>query len=409
MKNLKLKSVVLTASLLLLAMISLNLPVNAKTTLSPNSLEARQGRERSIIVTPDVDFRIDIWTNQPDYYVGEDIRIYFHSNLDCFVYIFDIDTNGDSRQIFPNYYDRDNYIRGGNTYSVPDYGYRLEVTGPPGREYLRAVAVRDHHTFLQDFERFDRSDPFPRHAGGFEGFKQKLESKAAEKEYYDNSKQERFEEYKSRDSGQMEQKRDFQDSRPGSTKALEIVPRPVRPLPPYRDYTESYTSFYVRTRWYEGDDFSRRPLKQKKVQFSSIPDDAQLYIDGRQIGKTSQKVYLSYGSHLIRMRKQGYSDWVRYLFVNDKTPDRVIGDLRKHTNEQFQPYRPEWDRYYRDERNEGERRGGRESLREDNLNAPGQEKGKRPESPASRESDDEKSREERRLQETETIDPEKDG
>lgn len=409
MKNLKLKSVVLMASFLLLAQVFLNLPVNAKTTLSPNSLEARRGRERSIIVTPDVDFRIDIWTNQPDYYTGEDIRIYFHVSLDSYVYIFDIDTNGDSRQIFPNYYDRDNYVRGGNTYSIPDYGYRLEVTGPSGREYLRAVAVRDRHPFLRDFEQFNRSDPFPRHQGGFDGFKQKLESGAAEKEFYENNKQERFEENKTRNRREMDQKRDFQESRPGSSKALDVVPRPVRPWPRYRGYTESYTSFYVRARWYEGDESLRRPLRQKKIQFSSIPDDAQLYIDGRQIGKTSQKVYLSYGSHLIRMRKRGYSDWVRSLFVNDKTPDRVIGDLRKHTNEHYQPYRPEWDRYYRDERDEKERQGGREALRENNLNAPRPETGKRPEPPVSRESYDKESREERRFKETEIIDPEKDG
>jgi hypothetical protein len=402
MKNLNLKSMVLMASFLLLVMVSLNLPVYAKTTLTPNSLEAKQGRERSIIVRPDVDFKIDIWTNQPDYFVGEDIRIYFHSNMDCYVYIFDIDTNGSSRQIFPNYYDRDNYIRGGHVYSVPDYGYRLEVTGPAGREYLRAVGVREHYPFLQDFERYDRSDPFPRQPGGFDRFKLQLESKLAEKEFHEDNKQQRFEDIKSRRPGEPEQKRDFHESRPGSPKVMEVVPRPVRPWPPYRDYAESYTSFYVRARWYEGDDYLQYPVKQKKLQFSSIPDDAELYIDGRHIGKTSQKVYLSYGSHLIRLRKRGYSDWVRTLFVHDKTPYQIVGDLRKHTNEQYEPYRPEWDRNFREERGKP---GERESIRGQDLKASGGEDEKRPVTPEPGYKNEE-SREERKLRESEKVYPE---
>ncbi|MBN1902573.1 DUF4384 domain-containing protein [Candidatus Sumerlaeota bacterium] len=368
MKKMKFQSQVLMASFLLLALLSFNLPVDAKTALSPNSLEAKRGRERSIIVKPDVNFQIDIWANQPDYYVGEDIRIFFHSNRDCYVYIFDIDTNGSSRQIFPNYFDRDNHIKAGQTYSIPDYGYRLEVTGPQGREYLRVVGVSERFPFLRDFERFDRSDPFPRHPHGFEGFKNQLESKLAEKEYHPDYKQERFDDYPSRKTDETQHRRDFPDSKPGRQKGLEISPRPVRPVPPYRDYAESYTSFYVRARWYEGDDYFRRSVREKKILFSSIPDDAELYIDGRPIGKTSQKVYLSYGNHLIRLRKRGYSDWVRYLFVHDKSPSHVIGDLRKHTNEQYYPYRPEWDRNYREDWGKP---GTKEPLGEDDVNIQG--------------------------------------
>lgn len=409
MKNLKLKSVVFVASFLLLAMVSINLPIYAKTTLTPNSLEAKRGRERSIIVTPDVDFQIDVWTNQPDYYIGEDIRIYFLVSRDSYVYIFDIDTNGFSRQIFPNYYDRDNYVRGGHVYSIPDYGYRLEVNGPAGREYLRAVAVREHYPFLRDYEHFDRSDPFPRQKSGFEGFKLHLESKLSEKEFSLDYKQDRFEEQKSRDRREMEEKRDLYNPRPGPSKALEVVPRPVHPRPPYKDYAESYTSFYVRTRWYEGDDYLWRPNKQKKTLFSSIPDDAELYIDGRHIGKTSQKVNLSYGSHLIRMRKKGYSDWVRTLFVHEKTPYQIVGDLRKHTNEHYQPYRPEWDRNYRDERDDWKKPGARESIQKENLKPPEREDEKRRISPEPGYIDDEETRGERRLRESEIAEPEKDG
>ena len=112
------------------------------------------GRNRSIGVTRWSDLEVDVWTDQDSYYIGDRIDVYFHVNRDAYVYIFNTDTHGVTRQIFPNYYDRDNYVRGGVVYTIPDRGYSLEITGPTGREYVRAIAVTELRDFLRRYESF---------------------------------------------------------------------------------------------------------------------------------------------------------------------------------------------------------------------------------------------------------------
>jgi|GEM_PF-547837 len=404
MKTKNLKPGILIGLILVLSFATI-FSVSAKDQVKFHAEGRDQARERSIIVTPDIDFRVDIWTERTVYYPGETIRIFFHASRDCYVYIFDIDPRGTTRQIFPNYYDQDNFIRAGYTYSIPDYGYRLEVTGPSGREYLHAIAVRDHYPFLRDFERFRRSDPFPRHSRGLKGFKQKLESGARSQEWSENQHKKNKQELLEGKSGSLKAK-----NKPGSLEAEEkpgtleaenkesealeagrrkkgvpagavpkekvgvdirikkrVVPRPIRPHPPIRQYAESYTSFNVRSRGYYDpyDDF-RPPVPTKRIRFSSIPDDALLYIDGEFYGKTTQRVILPFGSHRIRMRKRGYYDWVRTIYVDEHSEYRIMGNLRRRLDGYWQPYRREWDGAHRKDRD------GKERFRDNAKESPSQ-------------------------------------
>jgi hypothetical protein len=333
MKTLKNKRRDLIVFTLVLGLVLSVSAVLAKKPITGDVEIVTEGRARSIIVTPDYDLRVDVWTDKSTYFAGEDIRIYFYVNKDSYVYIFDTDTNGTTRQIFPNYYDTDNFVRGGHTYSIPDYNYHLEVTGPTGREYLRAIAIGERYPFLREHDRFKPSDPFPRYPGGVDSFKQKLESMAPHSsEAYREESGERLKRH------------------PGE---LSITPRPVRPVPRYREYAESYTSFYVRSRWYfDDDDPYRYNYKTEKIKFKSIPDDADLYIDGRYYGKTSKKVRLSHGPHVIRMRRRGYYDWVRSVYVDDYTDDTIIARLRRSRSHYWEPYRKEWDLHYKDWRHQ---------------------------------------------------------
>ena len=76
--------------------------------------------------------RATIWTDAYRYYEGDPVRVYFRTTQDAYVYIFDRDTEGQTRQLFPNYYDRENFVRGGVTYRIPDRNYGLRVSGPSG-------------------------------------------------------------------------------------------------------------------------------------------------------------------------------------------------------------------------------------------------------------------------------------
>jgi hypothetical protein len=88
---------------------------------------------------------IEVWVDRGEgatYYPGEEIRVYFRASRDCYVVIYNINTRGYANLLYP--YDRydDYYVEGGRTYGIPDRfdDYDLTVDGPPGTEYIQAVA-----------------------------------------------------------------------------------------------------------------------------------------------------------------------------------------------------------------------------------------------------------------------------
>ncbi len=118
-------------------------------TIGINDANARD-RDSKIRIRPVPDpynrpVRVEVWTDRREgstYCAGDSIRIFFRTNIDAYVTIYDLNTQGRVNVLFPNRYHRDNFVRGGRTYSLPSgYGYRLMVEGPRGWEYLRAVAT----------------------------------------------------------------------------------------------------------------------------------------------------------------------------------------------------------------------------------------------------------------------------
>ena len=96
---------------------------------------------------PDSNVEVEIWTDRGDganYCDGDSIEIYFRTNVDAYVAIYDIDTTGRVHRLFPNRRAHDNFVYGGQVNRVPSsYGHHFEVEGPSGWETLRAVAATD--------------------------------------------------------------------------------------------------------------------------------------------------------------------------------------------------------------------------------------------------------------------------
>lgn len=89
---------------------------------------------------------IDIWLNKAEgstYYYGEDVAIYFQTDEDCYVVVYDIDPAGNVSMLYPADSESSCFVKGGEQYRIPDVydDYRLEVTGPGGPEYIYAVAT----------------------------------------------------------------------------------------------------------------------------------------------------------------------------------------------------------------------------------------------------------------------------
>lgn len=106
-----------------------------------------QASVKDIIITPTqpTTMNLEVWTDRAvgaTYYSGENIHIYFKASQDTYVTIYDYRPDGTVNVLFPNNYQRNNYVRAGIVNVIPDpsYNYNLVVSGQSGRELIEAVA-----------------------------------------------------------------------------------------------------------------------------------------------------------------------------------------------------------------------------------------------------------------------------
>ncbi len=91
------------------------------------------------------DLEVRVWMNKAEgksYGQGEHAILYFQANRDCYVTIYDVNTRGEVNLLYPYEFDDPHFIEGGRVYTIPDYfdEFKLIVDGPPGTEYIQAVA-----------------------------------------------------------------------------------------------------------------------------------------------------------------------------------------------------------------------------------------------------------------------------
>ena len=87
---------------------------------------------------------VEIWTGRGTgsvYRPGERVDVFMQPDYDCFVIVYDIDTDGNLRLLFPYDSRDDGFVRGGEIYRLGmgrSGGYR--VTGPSGVEYVHVLS-----------------------------------------------------------------------------------------------------------------------------------------------------------------------------------------------------------------------------------------------------------------------------
>jgi len=106
-------------------------------------------------------FGIKFWADRgqevsrvPSYRVGETVTLHFEAEKDCHVTIFDFTTSGSIHVLFPNAFMRDNAVKAGRVYTLPDAqaGFRIRVGDPPGIEKLKLFATtKDIPLVRQDY------------------------------------------------------------------------------------------------------------------------------------------------------------------------------------------------------------------------------------------------------------------
>lgn len=107
---------------------------------------------QGIIVNPiPTDLEVQTWVDRDPsgygnstYYFGDKISISAKVNQDAYVYLFNINADGNIDLILPNQLNADNFMRGGEVRQFPQPGtrYQFTITGPSGVDQVLAVASR---------------------------------------------------------------------------------------------------------------------------------------------------------------------------------------------------------------------------------------------------------------------------
>lgn len=145
-------------------MISALLGLGATAGASPAKISAQ-----SIIVNPvETDLDVQVWVNRdangqgnPVYRKGEQLSVGLKTNQDAYVYLFNVNANGQIDLFFPNTFEESNFVQAGVTRVFPSQNakYNFTVGGPNGQDRLLALASTKELD-LNDVARFAEDQGF---------------------------------------------------------------------------------------------------------------------------------------------------------------------------------------------------------------------------------------------------------
>lgn len=244
---------------------------------------------QSIIVNPvDTDLDVRVWVdrdtsgrNTPNYLPGEQVSIFAKTNQDAYLYLFDINSNGEIVQILPNrLQNKGNLLQANQERKFPDRrqgdGYVFTISEPYGISKVLALASKNPLN-LEQINEFRNSQDI----GG--GLSEITISK-----------------------GQQ-----------GLAQALSIVVSPID----QKTWTTATARYNV---------MSNKPQTQTGyLTVDSTPQRANVYIDNVLSGQTPlRKTEMSIGRHTVRVSLDGYEDSVNTIEVGQNKTVQINAQLR---------------------------------------------------------------------------------
>jgi len=194
-----------------------------------------------IVPVPTSDLTVDIEMNKPTgstYSSGENIEIYFKTDKNAYIAIYDILPDGTVQLLFPNAYDSNNFSLANTRIKVPTNNQYNLMVGPSdsGKEILQIIASTTPLGFLSDLTTQFNSSPFPSPDQSAENFVQNV----------------------------------------------------VIPSLQGKNYAVNSIFFYANTY-----------PKTGKISVSSNPSGATIYVDGIYVGKSPVTTTMDTGSHYV--------------------------------------------------------------------------------------------------------------
>lgn len=107
----------------------------------------------SLLMTVNSAVDIELWVNKEEliYHMNENLEIFFRTDQDCYVAIYDIEVGGEEYRLFPPDGD-DGWVIANQVYQLPGQGADFDylISGPPGVETIIACASTMHVPELYD-------------------------------------------------------------------------------------------------------------------------------------------------------------------------------------------------------------------------------------------------------------------
>jgi len=244
--------------------------INFAQSPSPEEIEKMKSIQ---IINPHPAFSLRLWLDNvrgATYAPGERIKISFQASQDSFVTLYNYDTEGRVKIIFPNQYSPHNFLRAGEVNSVEGL---IDPNTRGGIEYIQGFATTS-----------------PRLIGD-------KEKNLISKEFM------------------PEVNKDFKNF----TITIKGI---IVSLPPVAWVSSNLLSYMVRTIT------PPPPANYGRIIVTSQPQGAKVYLDNVQRGMTPLNLdRVATGQHQIRLTMAGYQDWSNYVSVSPSQTMTVSTNL----------------------------------------------------------------------------------
>jgi len=224
------------------------------------------------IINPHPAFSLRLWLDkerEATYAPRERIKIFFQASRDSYVTIYNYDTEGRVKIIFPNLYLPDNFVRAGEVNSVEG---RIDPNTRPGIEYIQGFATT-RPIFITEKEKVLISKEF-----------------------------------------MPEVNKDYKNF----TNTIKGI---IVSMPPTAWTSSNLLSYTVRPP-------TPPPTYYGRIIVTSHPQRAKVYLDNVYKGLTPLNLdRVTSGQHHIKLVMAGYQDWSSYVSVSPSRTTTVSADL----------------------------------------------------------------------------------
>ncbi len=320
-----------------------------------------------IAIRPVPDFNIEVWIDKgcgKSYTVGENITIYFKSNKDCYLTLFDYTPGGGIRLLFPNRYEKNNFLEANKVHTIPP---GFVVTLPPGKEMIRAIATTSPWQFFSDVEitRYHDEHPeerYPVIGRSEEGFAAKFNEKikiipqpnratascifnviSKVVPQYGNIKA-----TSTPSNAKVYLDGSYRGTTPLLISNVKVGEHNIKFTK--KDYYDRSKTVQVKENYTTYTAARLKPIpKTGSIYINSTPSDARAYLDGAYRGRTPLTISnLEVGEYQIKLSKDDYYDWYSTVRVKQNITTQVFAQLEPMTGSLYATSSPRYARVFLD-------------------------------------------------------------